>query len=189
LARRTIFSALQDIEEGKRKDEQKLWAAFDRERPKILGALLTAVARGLHDLPNVKLERLPRMADFAKWATACEPALWEPGTFTKAYDANRAEAVETVIEADPNATSLREFMTGRIEWSGTASELLGHLTNLATPNEVRSRAWPTAPNKLSGKLRRQATFLRQIGVEIDDRREGKNRTRMLYIERREVGKQ
>jgi hypothetical protein len=146
LADRTIFDALQEIEQKKRKDEQTLWAAFERERPKILDALLTAVSRGLHDLPNVELDRKPRMADFAKWTTACEPALWTPGTFMQAYSANRAEAVETVIEADPVATSLREFMTGIAEWSGTASELLGHLSNLATPSEVRSKAWPTAPN-------------------------------------------
>jgi hypothetical protein len=85
LADRSIFSALQEIQENKRKEEQKLWAEFEKE----LGALLTAVSLGLKQLPHVKLARLPRMADFAKWATACEPALWKSGTFITAYDANR----------------------------------------------------------------------------------------------------
>lgn len=132
LASRSIFSTLQEIQENKRKEEQKLWDEFNRESPKILGALLTAISLGLKQLPHVKLERLPRMADFAKWATACEPALWTPGTFMAAYEANRMEAVETVIEADPVATGLREFMATRTVWTGTASELLGSLSLIVT---------------------------------------------------------
>ena len=31
---------------------------------------------GLKRLPEIRLEKLPRMADFALWATACETALW-----------------------------------------------------------------------------------------------------------------
>jgi hypothetical protein len=42
---------------------------------RILGVLLDAVAKGLAELPRIKLDKLPRMADFALWATACETAL------------------------------------------------------------------------------------------------------------------
>jgi putative DNA primase/helicase len=80
--------------------------------------------------------------------------------------------VETVIESDAVATALRSFMADRIEWSGTASELLGHLSFMVSEPERRGKAWPTAPNKLSGRLRRQAPFLRHIGIQIDDRRTG-----------------
>ena len=77
-----------------------MWAAFEAERPRILGALLDAVAVGLKRLPATRLEKLPRMADFALWATACETALWPAGTFSSAYSGNRDEAVEDVIDAD-----------------------------------------------------------------------------------------
>ncbi len=39
-------------------------------------------AAGLQALPSVRLTSLPRMADFAIWATACETAA---GTFARAY--------------------------------------------------------------------------------------------------------
>jgi hypothetical protein len=143
------------------------------------------VSCGLKHLPNVELERLPRMADFAKWATACEPALWPAGTFAKAYDANRDEAVETVIEADAVATALRSLMADRLEWSGTASDLLRTLSLQVSEPERRGNTWPTAPNKLSGRLRRQAPFLRHIGIQLDERRTGKAGTRTLYIKRTE----
>jgi hypothetical protein len=54
-----------------------------------LGALLDAMVHGMRARGRVHLERLPRMADFAVWATACEPALWPAGTFARAYAANR----------------------------------------------------------------------------------------------------
>ena len=59
------------------------------------------MVQGLRRLPDTKLERLPRLADFALWASACEPAIWPPGTFWSAYCGNRDEAIENVIEADP----------------------------------------------------------------------------------------
>ena len=71
-----------------RRPEAELRAAFDAARPRILGALLDAVVQGLRRLPDTKLERLPRLADFALWASACEPAIWPPGTFWSAYCGN-----------------------------------------------------------------------------------------------------
>jgi hypothetical protein len=49
------------------------------------------------------------MADFAKWATACETAFWSRGTFRTAYDANRRRAVEDAVEADPVAACVRRM--------------------------------------------------------------------------------
>ena len=76
LADRALFLTLEPIPEERRRPEAELWDAFDAERPRLLGALLDAVVEGLRRLPETRLERLPRMADFALWATACETALW-----------------------------------------------------------------------------------------------------------------
>jgi hypothetical protein len=63
LADRTIGIVLTAIAEDARKPETSLWSAVERARPRILGALLNMVAFGLRELPEVRLERLPRMAD------------------------------------------------------------------------------------------------------------------------------
>src|SRR5579872_5026268 len=76
LADRGVFLTLEPIPEERRRPEAELWAAFEAERPRILGVLLDAVVEGLKRLPETHLPRLPRMADFALWATACETALW-----------------------------------------------------------------------------------------------------------------
>jgi len=181
LADRAVFLTLEPIQEERRLPEQELWTAFETERPRILGALLDAVVEGLKRLPETRLEKLPRMADFALWATACETALWPTGTFWSAYCGNRDEAVEGVIDADPIATGVRAVMATRTVWTGTASDLLGALAEVVGERVAKSKTWPDGPRALAGQLRRAATFLRKIGIEVGFRREGRARTRTRTI--------
>jgi hypothetical protein len=181
LADRAVFLTLEPIPEERRRPEAELWAAFEAERPRILGVLLDAVVQGLRRLPETRLDKLPRMADFALWATACETALWPAGTFWSAYCGNRDEAVEGVIDADPVAASVRAVMATRTEWTGTASDLLGALAEAAGERVAKSKTWPDSPRALAGRLRRAAPFLRKIGIEISFGREGRARTRTIHI--------
>ena len=181
LADRAVFLALEAIREEHRRSEAELWAAFEAESPKILGVLLDAVVQGLRLLPDTRLERLPRMADFALWASACETAIWPAGTFWSAYCGNRDEAVENVIEADPIATAVRAVMAERTEWTGTATDLLGALAEEAGERVAKAKTWPASPRALSGRLRRAATFLRKVDIEIDYAKEGRARTRIIRI--------
>ena len=181
LADRAVFLTLEPIPEERRRPEQELWAAFEAERPRILGVLLDAVVEGLRRLPETHLPRLPRMADFALWASACEAALWPAGTFWAAYCGNRDEAVDGVIEGDPIAAAVRALMATRTEWTGTASELLGALAEQAGERVAKAKSWPESPRVLAGRLRRAATFLRKIGIEIGFGREGRARTRIIRI--------
>jgi hypothetical protein len=105
------------IREEQRRSETEMWREFELARPAILGALLDAAAYGLKATGSVHLDRLPRMADFALWATACETGLWPAGTFTRAYTANRKAAIEGIIDADPIAACVREFMSERNSWT------------------------------------------------------------------------
>jgi hypothetical protein len=181
LADRSINLTLEPISEARRRPEAELWAAFEAARPRILGALLDLVARGLKFLPETHLPKLPRLADFALWATACQTAVWPAGTFWSAYCGNRDEAVDGVIDADPIAAAVRDLMGGRTEWTGTASDLLGVLANIAGERLASAKTWPNGPRALAGRLRRAATFLRNVGIEVGFKKEGRARTRVIRI--------
>src|SRR5262249_9830438 len=112
LGDRAIFLTLPPMGETQRRPESQLWREFEIARPKILGALLDAAVHGLQAMGRLHLDEGPRLAEFALWATACETALWPAGTFARAYAANRRAAIESVIEADPIATCVREGRTG-----------------------------------------------------------------------------
>src|SRR6516164_1300758 len=126
LADRAIVLTLPPIDQGRRRPEAELWREFEMARPRILGALLDAAAHGLRSLSGFdrRLEKLPRMADFTLWATACETALWPAGTFARTYEANRRAAIESMIDADPVASCVREIVSRSQSWIGTAAELL-----------------------------------------------------------------
>lgn len=181
LADRAIFLTLEPIREEHRRPTKELWAAFEKLRPQILGALLDAVSLGLRRLPDTRLEKLPRMADFALWATACEGALWDEGTFWRAYAGNRDEAVDSVIEGDPVGSAVRSLITSQTEWTGTASDLLGALSEEVGERVAKAKTWPATARALSGRLRRAATFLRKVGIDIEFNKEGRARTRIIRI--------
>jgi hypothetical protein len=184
LADRAVFLTLEPIPEDRRRPEQELWAAFEKERPRILSVLLDAVVQGLKMLPQTRLEKLPRMADFALWATACETAFWAAGTFATAFDANRKELIEGVLDADAIASAIRGLMASREEWVGTASQLLAALEEVAGERVTKAKNWPSSAEALGRGLRRPATFLRKVGIEISfERQPGGRRTRQIRITR------
>src|SRR5262249_36772567 len=163
------------IPEDKRRPEEELYAAFATVRPRILGALHDAMATGLRRLPEIRLQKLPRMADFAIWATACETGLrrsdgtfWAEGTFIKVYRGNIDEAVIMVLNANPVATAVQAFMAMQTQtsWTGTATDLLELLGRVAGEKATKAKTWPADATRLAGKLRRAATFLRKVGIEI-----------------------
>ena len=183
LADRAILLMLAPIAERQRRPETALWREFELARPHILGALLDAAAHGLHMLPRVSLRRLPRMADFALWATACESAFRPAGTFEAAYTSNRRDAIENIVDADPVAAHVRELMADRAQWTGRASDLLQVGINVggdAMAAWARS-GWPKRPRALAGRLRRAQTPLRALGIEIVFGREGRLGTRTIRI--------
>jgi hypothetical protein len=167
LADRTILLTLDEIPEDRRQEEHDLWSAFEAERPCILGALLDATVHGMKMLPSTKLTHLPRMADFARWVTACEGALWAPGTFKAAYDDNRHAAIETALAADAVATAVRSLMATRPEWEGSLTDLLAALAGATANLGRRDRKWPGDGHALFGRLRRIMPSLRQIGIIVE----------------------
>jgi len=180
LADRAITVRPDPIPEDRRRPEREIWAQFEAARPRILGVLLDAVVHGLQHLATTQLARLPRMADFAVWATACEGALWPPGTFAAAYGANRAEMDETVIEADAVATAVRSLMVDRTIWTGTAGTLLPLLVGIVG-DAAKAKTWPASPRALAGRLRRAAPNLRRVGISIIfGARESKGRPITIY---------
>src|SRR5437870_7609892 len=182
LGDRAIFLMLAPIGEVQRRSESELWREFEIARPRILGALLDAAVHGLRTLGRVRLDRLPRMADFAIWATACETALWPAGTFARAYGANRRTAIEGMIDADPVTACVRDIMAVRSSWTGSAAELWRADAYRSRHDLLSERTgWPKNPRALAGRLRRAQTFLRALGIDIAFSREGRAGSRIIRI--------
>jgi len=191
LLDRAITLNLKRIDKGERQTERELWRDLEDVLPGVLGALLSAVAVGIWNLPNTKIENAPRMADFATFATACEPGLGlEPGTILKAYRANRAGATALALETSPVTTPLKLLLEaqqpnfeGVRTLETTAADLLFMLEAKVDDATRRHKSWPNTPRALSGALRRIAPNLREVGLHIDfDTRSSRKRTISFRLE-------
>ena len=162
---RAVIVEFLDMKPEMRRDEAQFWREFEEVRPRILGALLDAAAAGLRNLPNVRLDQPPRMADFALWVNACEESLgMKPGEALTAYQSNRTETHNLALESSPLYEPVAEL--AQEGFSGTVTELHARLTSMMSESMRRSVRWPKAPNALSNALRRMAANLRAAGIEI-----------------------
>jgi len=174
---------------GERKPEKQLWQDFAVAHPALLGVLLSAVCEAMRNLQGLRLEHLPRMADFALWAAAAAPALGSTAQhFIDVCTLNTNNANDLPLEASPVVAPLRAFadeeLKARSSWRGTVSELLVRLRGLADDSALRQRAWPADGRMLSNALRRIAPNLRRTGIELEfDLREPKSKRRQLEIRR------
>jgi hypothetical protein len=178
LADRSLNLVLPPIPDAERKTEATFWRDWELVRPRVFGALLDGVSTALRRVDSVHLPRKPRMADFAVWATAAEPAFgWPEGAALKAYAENRAEAVELGIESDAVAFTVCELLKHKPDgFEGTMTELLDELEDHASDKMRNAKTWPGSARSLSNRLRRSSTALRQVGIDIEYCRDMRRRT-------------
>ncbi|MCH8112738.1 MAG: hypothetical protein IH905_12410, partial [Proteobacteria bacterium] len=182
LADRAIVLKLPTISDPERRIETEFWAEFNAASGRILGFLLGAVSTALERRNKVQIESIPRMADFCIWAEAAAPAFgWKPGEFTKAYRANRQDAISIVVTSDLVSENVLTLIDEVKVWQGAASDLLDKL-NLRVSDQIkRSDQWPKAPNALSNRLRRAAPGLRAMGLEVIEHDQARPRRWELRI--------
>jgi len=168
LAERALQIELETIPDNRRIPEKELWLKFEQARPVIFSGVLNGLVCGLRELPNVKLDCLPRMADAALFATAAETAFgWSTGTFMSAYWNNLNEGASASVDAHPVGVGVRRLLDGLSEWSGEPTQLLTELNNIASDELRRAHNWPKTPRALSACLRRMAQAFRRAGIGLD----------------------
>ncbi len=183
LLDRLLLIELERISTDRRMDETTFWAQFNADKPKLFGALLTALAGTLKHLPAIKLDRMPRMADFAK--IACAYAEHSGVGTQKMLDvimAHTSRQTEEALDSDPVASAVREFVEWHGTWTGTAKQMLEEL-NEKQPTP-KPDGWPKQANSLSKKLNVLHATLNEVGISIRRHKEGASRERKLTLESR-----
>ncbi|MFD3700237.1 ATP-binding protein [Streptomyces sp. NPDC058646] len=175
LAERLLVLDLQLIDENRRRTEEELDDAFSEARPAILAALFDLLSAVLRELPSVRLERMPRMADFARVLAAVDQINgW--GTLAS-YTTSSAEVAADALEGDPFGSAVVSLVEADGSWSGTAGMLLEHLPH---PDTVHAK-WPKDATRAGGQLKRLAPILRSVGITFDDSKRTPDRHRQrLY---------
>lgn len=141
---------------GRRRDRE-LQAAFERTRPGILGALLTAVSAALRERDYNPAPAV-RMIDAAAFVMRAEHAgalPWAPGTFERVLLSREREKQAEAVTGNPIGRILLE-LAGEGVWEGYVKSLFDHVKSRADDEErmtlprsapgLRSRAYPIDPH-------------------------------------------
>ncbi|MER0423287.1 ATP-binding protein [Streptomyces microflavus] len=172
LAERVLMVELQLIDGNRRRSEEELDAAFAEARPAVLGALLDLLAGVLEVLPSVRLNSMPRMADFARVLAAVDQVTgWQT---LPDYLAASSNVASDALEGDPFGTAVTALVEQAGTWTGTAAQLL---EQLQPPGGVRPLDWPKDATRAGGKVKRLAPLLRSIGITVDDTQRSRDRAR------------
>jgi hypothetical protein len=172
------------IDATNRKPEGQLWEDFEKDKPKILGALLSAASGMLAALPNIAITQQGRMADWQAIATAAAASIGhDPAEFETLCLNKNKEKHGDLVDEDPAGYSIR-VLALRGGWEGTPAELLEVLNNMVSIDTRESRRWPRDPIRLSKRLKILYPALAESGVQVNFTRKWDNsrRNAFRYIE-------
>lgn len=166
LADRTLAITLDLIADEDRQDEETFWARWTDAHPQLLGAVLDLAARVMARLPDIRLARRPRMADYARILAAVDAELG-----TDAFGRYAQQAANLAAEGlsgDSLAARIQAVIADTFE--GTSARLL----ELVTPTLLdggewkRPKDWPASTRAVTGKLTRLAPAFRKIGWAVEN---------------------
>jgi len=179
LAERLLVIELNPIPDSERRPDAEVSAAYADSRPAILASLLDLLALVLGTLPGLSMDRMPRMADFARVLNAVDAV--QQWTTLDDYLSAATDVTADVLGGDVFANAVIALANRVGEWQGTPTELLAAVV---TP-DPRPKEWPKDATRASGRLKRLATAFRAVGIEVTETRStDRNRTRLYRIEQR-----
>jgi hypothetical protein len=163
LLDRSLLIQLDQIGDDVRREEQDLWRDFYQARPAILGAIFTRLSGAIGRYDTIKSGRLPRMADFARWAMA---ATGDVQQFLADYKINVGRQNYEAIAESIVATVILDWLKDQSEWSGQPHELHAALKAHLQVMQINEKQFPATPAWLSKKLREIRPNLNQLGWKI-----------------------
>lgn len=185
LLDRSVLFELQRISQENRKEQKEVRISFENDLPSILGGIFDILSKAIGIFPKVKLDSLPRMADFAHWGYAIGEALGGYGEkFLIEYKNNRKLQNAEAVNADIVGTLIVGFMKNQDKWSGLISELFMRLKQLAKDSGIRenSKEFPAKPNALSRRLNNLKSNLQEEGMRFTTKSTSKGTVITVYNE-------
>lgn len=176
LISRSIILNHKVINSKERLTESVIWKEFYQDLPKIMSGVFDALSSALRKLPNITLEELPRMADYAIFGCAASESLGiTPERFMEAYNSNLKSSNQSTLELNPIANAVIELLENKSLcpnniWEGTMSELREQLLLIIPEDLKNSKYIPKTHAALSNKLRRLAPMFKMQGIQITDKR-------------------
>jgi hypothetical protein len=166
---RSLVVELERIRDAERMTEEVLWARFEEEHPRLLGALFGVLAEAIARKPSIKLSRRPRLADWGEYAASVYEVMgWGAEAFLKDWDEVVNVQNQATLDGSPVAQAIIKFMEDKKEYTAASSEMHSKLKVVAVQLGVdvdRDKAWPKGARWLWRRIKEVLPLLVAVGIE------------------------
>ena len=192
LADRTITVRLQMNQDTKRKTEAELWKQFETDKPNILSYLLDGLVEMLKNKDDKVEIGNHRMADFYANSCRAEPAFWDKGTFSSAYEENRQRSKLELLDQSQLAKAIHNYVqsddflrTGRTGWTGSPEEFSIMIEAYSDEPISSKKDIDIKLTNIGIELKNITVLLAENGIIFEKTRDNsKNRNRIYSITKR-----
>ena len=177
LARRVLTLHVDSIAGGNKASVENYWPSFDAVHPKIFGAILDALSCALRRRDGINIATMG-LKSVSDWVEAAAPSLgWQEGDFNNAYNANREETIQILMESDDLAKIITVFMEPREEpYYGTFDKFVNDCPGGREVGE-NSKVFKNSKSFFSAMDRLRSGLLR-LGIEF--KRQGRADNRQQF---------
>jgi hypothetical protein len=161
LADRLTLAELNRITEADRRDETELEAEWLQAYPTIFSGLLDLAAQVHAQLPGVRVDCLPRMADYAKVLACIDKTHNTEGL--QRYRERATHLVADSISSDPFIAAMQE--RNYTCTNATAATILNDVRPAQCPPPPD---WPKEARTVTTRLTRHAPALRALGWYVEN---------------------
>ena len=176
LAERSLYFELKPIPSDKRRTDSEIWEEFERDKPRILGAIFNTLSHAMRILPTVKIEKLHRMAEAHKEMTAIALALGiKQEAFQRILDSNMQKLNETYAENNEFVSFVLKYMEKRGKVELAASDLYKDMYRFLCESVSGDKSFfPGNESRLSRKLNEERDALLHEGYQFERSPNSKN---------------
>lgn len=167
LMDRSIILKCHRIKPEDRKPEDELWAAFEEARPGILGGIFDTLVKAMGIYPTLKIDKLPRLADFAKWGYAIAEALGQSGEkFIDDFSENIKRQNESVAEKNVLCQAVLQLMSDKDTYLKSVQDAHSALKNIAR-EDAKDATFPKLPQNMRDGLDKLRSTLLEHGITFE----------------------
>lgn len=180
---RTLQFNLQSISGQKLLDDETIWKRYQKVKPYMLGYICFALSDYLNLTDESRIEYVTRMTEFQKAASkVARVTLGADSDYVAQLLKHNKQMVDIqIVESNPVAVLISDFMSRRSAWEGSVTELYDRLDQLAFESGIErsNRLYPKNAAALSMRLNSLVSVLENIGITFNICPEGK--CKKIYI--------
>jgi len=200
LMDRLLLFKLEGFGEFEIKQKEVMYAEFEKERGKILGAMLTILSKAIKFEKEIELTNYKRLADFHKWGCAISQALgYGVEKFNDAYAKKHNLQNEEVLNASSTALAFIGYLKESFDdvqhesddglitctLEKTPTEWFKEITDFAKRKGIKTSKgyWAGDTSHFVRKLNEIKPNLEKVGITIQSYSDGSSRSLIVDVTR------